>query len=372
MLTSMQHIQTSTLSRPSKFPIRVAIASVLFTAICVPSLYQPLLSLTWRSLYNSSFYRFSGFETMLTVTCYIVIEPLYTYKFGHQPHLRIDVRSKAQDSVKARPRLPKMRRPGQRIGEILTYIAPLLLLDLTLIKKFADVPINEIRMSGGYAPLECAIAPNASCSIHNLDHNGINTFISPNFLLPTMHNFTLSSPLQLERAIPHAPPTSRRIVLELMGAFFIYDGLFFAIHIAFHRIRPLARIHNPHHTHAEIHPQVTNRLSVTERLSLILLANFALNIIRSHVFTRTCFVPLFVYLLIEVHCGMDLEWGYNKLMPAGWGAGPVVHAEHHRTGAGAYAPFFGWWDAGLAWVDHGMKIKVGYGINGMSTTPCHA
>lgn len=357
MSASKQRNHPVALTRTSTLPLRVAIAGLLLTAICLPSLYQPLLSSLWHSLYESRFYRFSGFETIFTVACYIAIEPFYTYKFGHSPHLRIDVRSRAHDSSRAPPRLPKMRRPKQRIGEIFTYIAPLLLLDFTMIKKFSEVPINEIRISGGYAPIQNAMT--AKMPLPTSDQSEASAFISPHFLLPTLHNFTLSSPLQLERALPHAPPTSRRIVFELMAAFFIYDGLFFAIHIAFHRIRPLARIHNPHHTHAEIHPQVTNRLSITERLSLILLANFALNIIGGHVFTRTCFVPLFVYLLIEVHCGMDLDIGYDKLMPRGWGAGPKVHADHHRTGGGAYAPFFGWWDAGLAWMESAYKSETG-------------
>ena len=204
-----------------------------------------------------------------------------------------------------------------------------------MIKKFAGVDVAEIRHSGGYPPF------NATA------HDSL----SPYFLKPTLHNFAWSSPLQLHRALPRAPPTSRRIVLELLTAFFIYDTLFFLIHIAFHRIKPLARIHLPHHTHSEIHPQVTNRLSVAERVSLILMANFALNIIGSHVLTRTAFVPIFVYLLIEVHCGMDLPLGYDKIMPFGMGAGSKVHAVHHRTGDGAFQPFFTWWDRGLEWFE---------------------
>jgi cholesterol 25-hydroxylase len=107
--------------------------------------------------------------------------------------------------------------------------------------------------------------------------------------------------------------------VELVTAVFIYDALFFFIHIASHRIPFLARIHRPQHTHAEIHLQVTNRLSFAERLSLVLLANFSLNIIGSHVLMRTAFVPFFVGLLIDVHSGLDLTWGYDKILPFGMG-----------------------------------------------------
>ncbi len=93
-----------------------------------------------------------------------------------------------------------------------------------------------------------------------------------------------------------------------------------------------------------MNPQITNQLDVLERLGLVLLANFSLNIIGSHVITRTLFVPMFVWLLVEIHSGMDLPWGYDKLLPNGWAAGSKRHSQHHQTGTRYYAPFFNWWD----------------------------
>ena len=328
---------------PSVWVPRIILYSVILTGLFLPALYEPFISALWTILYNSPFYRFSGFETFETVLCYITLEPFYTYKFGRNPHLRIDVRgSKQRISGSEQPKIPKMRRPSKRMGEMFIYIAPLLMMDFTMIKKFAGVSVADIRRSGGYSlPLV----------------NASSGDISSSFLLPTVHNFTLESPLQLTRALPAEPPSSRRLLLELMTSFFIYDALFFFIHIAFHRIKFLARIHIPHHMHTEMHPQVTNKLSVAERLSLVLFANFALNIIGSHVLTRSAFVPLFVYLLVEVHSGLDLEWSYDKLVPFGWGAGSRVHAAHHRTGEGAFAPFFTWWDRGLEWIDGRQELK---------------
>ncbi|KAK5168437.1 uncharacterized protein LTR77_007007 [Saxophila tyrrhenica] len=335
--------------RSSALLPRCLLGALLLTAICLPTLYQPFLDRVYALLYTSDFYRFSGFETVLTILSYATIEPLFTYKFGHNPQLRIDVRGSTQDLHKPRPRLPKMQRPWHRFYEMFIYVAPLFCLDLIMIKKFADVPINDIRRTGNYEPVIARtggtyILHSNSSSRHQPAGN-----ISPSFLLPSVHNFSLSSPLQLERALPPVPPTSQRLALELMTAFFIYDFVFFATHLAFHKIGALSRLHNPHHTHAEIHPQITNRLSIAERLSLVMLANFSLNIIGSHVVTRTLFVPIFVYLLIEIHSGMDLDWGYDKILPAGCGAGARSHAHHHKTGTGAYAPFFGWWDAAYAW-----------------------
>jgi cholesterol 25-hydroxylase len=63
------------------------------------------------------------------------------------------------------------------------------------------------------------------------------------------------------------------------------------------------------------------------------------------VLTRTIFVPVFVWLLVEIHCGMDLPWGYDKILPPGWGGGARKHMNHHRTGKGGFEPFFCVWDA---------------------------
>jgi cholesterol 25-hydroxylase len=226
---------------------RLVLGFILFFAVVTPSLLQRPLSNLYDFLYKSSLYRFSGFETIETILCYAVIETSYIIKFKASPRLRIDKRgSTLQESESSRPKLPKMRRPSKRLGEVATYAAPLLAMDFVMIKKFAGVPIAAIRETGGYPPIDPSQYE----------------FIKPTFLLPTIHNFRLDSPLQLRRALPPDPPTSRRLVLELLTAFFIYDTLFFWIHVAFHRIKPLARIHQPHHTHAEINPQVTNRLSI--------------------------------------------------------------------------------------------------------------
>ena len=311
---------------------RLILGTIIITAILFPSLYQPYLSSLYDRLYNSSFYRFSAFETIETTFFYIFFEVIYNIKFMRNPGRRIDIRSKSRTTDAGGPTLPKLRYPSERLLEAVTYIVPLLALDFTMIKKYAGVPVADIRLSGGY--------PVANTNDTTGD-------ISSSFLLPTIHKVSLQSPLQLNRALPPLPPSSRRLVLELIIAFFIYDTIFFFVHLAFHRLPFLRQIHKPHHRHEEINPQVTNQLSIVERLSLILCANFSLNIIGSHVLTRTAFVPIFVYLLIEVHCGMDLDWSYDKVMPPGWGAGSRKHAAHHREGHGNYQAFFCWWDDGF-------------------------
>lgn len=299
---------------------RLSILVIASSATLFPSLYQPSIDWLYHLLLTSHLFNLSFFETLWTVFIYGVLEVYYTIKFLRNPSLRLDVR-------KADRRRPKMRRPSRRLKEIMVYIAPLLAMDLVLVKKYADVPLTEIMRVGGW----------------NSQKDIMGRFTA-SFLRPNLHRFSVASPLQLYRALPFQAPSSRRLVLELIFSILLYDALFFLAHLALHSFPLLHPIHLPHHRHAEIHPQITNQLDVLERLTLVLLANFSLNILGSHVLTRSAFVPVFLWLLVEIHSGLDLPAGYEKLLPRGWGAGAKRHAIHHRDGKAYYEPFFCWWD----------------------------
>ncbi|KAL8683895.1 MAG: hypothetical protein Q9186_000106 [Xanthomendoza sp. 1 TL-2023] len=299
------------------------------TSIIVPDIYQPLLDYIYDYLRHTSLFTASTFETWWTVIVYAIIEVSYTHRFGRNPQLRLANRI-TKRNASSKP-IPKMQRPKHRVKEGLTYISPLLLLDLTLIKKYSGVPVQDMASSGNY------------------DLSSVAKTIHGTFLAPTLHNFTLASPLQTHRALPAAPPTSRELALQLITSLFIYDTLFFVFHLALHHPK-FASIHSHHHNHREINPQITNQLDIFERLGLVLLANFSLNIIGSHVLTRTIFVLIFVWLLVDIHSGMDLEWSYDKILPKGWASGSKRHSIHHRSGNRYYAPFFNWCDDLLDWI----------------------
>lgn len=303
--------------------IRLTLLTLLTTATLLPGLYQPLLNTLWSSLLNSTVYTWSTFETLLTVFSYAATEVPLTTTFIAHPEWRL-----SPTPNRSKPK--GMRRPSRRGWEALTYVAPLLLLDLTMVKKFSGVSLEDMLVSGNYEP---------TVPGHR-----------ETFLVPSLHNFALSSPLQTRRALPLEAPSSRRLVLELVGSLVLYDALFFAFHLAMHVLPGIRAWHRPHHSHGEIHPQITNQLHVFERLGLVLLANFSLNIIGSHVLTRTLFVPVFVWLLVEIHSGMDLPWGYDKVLPNGWGGGAKKHAQHHRDGGGGLEPYFNWCDDAYALV----------------------
>ena len=309
----------------SVFVPRLVLSLLIGSTLALPSIYQPALDRFYGYLCGSPLYRASTFETFWTVICYAIIEGVYVFRIAHYPNLRLAVR---RDGDMRKP-LPDWRYPKHRLGEGLIYVIPLLLLDLTMIKKFAGVSVRSMALSGNYNPDKVSM--------------------KGNFLAPSLHRFTLKYPLQTIRALPPAAPTSKQLTSQLVTSILIYDTLFFFFHLALHWLPVLNKIHSTHHKHGEIHPQITNQLDIVERLGLVLLANFSLNIIKSHVLTRTLFVPLFVWLLVDIHSGIDQEWGYDKILPQNWGAGSKRHTWHHKHGTKYYEPFFTWWDGAIDW-----------------------
>jgi cholesterol 25-hydroxylase len=114
-----------------------------------------------------------------------------------------------------------IRPYGRRLTELLEYAAPLLFLDLIMVKKFVGVPPTEIIRSGGYCIPRDSLTGLA---------------IRPTWKIPTLHKLSWKSPVQLTRALPMAAPSSREITLTIIGALIVYDFFFFLPHIAMHKV----------------------------------------------------------------------------------------------------------------------------------------
>lgn len=240
---------------------RLILSLLLGSMVLLPQMYKSTLDPAWTYLSSLSIYRASTFEKFWTVFCYAIIEAAsYTYRFAHNPQLQL-ANQRSSDGPRV---LPKMQRPKHRVREGLRYVAPLLLMNIIMIKKFSGVSVCDMALTGNYDPSQ-------------VDMTG-------DFLAPTLHRPTWSSPLQTQRALPDAAPSSRQLVLQLVCSILIYDSVFFWFHLALHKLPLLNRVHGFHHKHHEINSQITNQLDIVERLGLVLLANFSLNIIGSHVF----------------------------------------------------------------------------------------
>ena len=219
----------------------VILLSLFVSCLAFPAVYQPVLFPLWRVLRAWSVYRWSTFETLWTVFCYAAIEVPITAAFMRHPEWRLAHQGQTTSDPSSRRTKPKgMRRPSRRGYEALIYVTPLLIMDFTMIKKFADVSLADMLLTGHYDLKDARV------------HEGHKA----TFLVPSLHNFSWASPLQTERALPLEAPTSRRLVLELVGSLVMYDALFFLFHLGMHTLPLLRSWHLPHHAHQDIHPQV--------------------------------------------------------------------------------------------------------------------
>ena len=196
------------------------------------------------------------------------------------------------------------------VGEIIHYGSPLLLLDFTTVKKYPGVD-------------------------------------------PAEWSKRRSSFIQTPRALPLEAPTVFEIGFQLVGAFILFDLFFCLVHYTLHRNAWLYKnIHAHHHDHNPMTAKVLNQLTMVESVLLVLAGNEALKLVSAHPLTRTIFVPLFLTALTENHCGYDLPWSWDKIVPFGILGGARAHWEHHEKGARHYAPFSTFID------DYVLKSKI--------------
>ena len=151
--------------------------------------------------------------------------------------------------------------------------------------------------------------------------------------------------VQRTRALPAEPPTVFQVAWQLAATFILYDLMFYLVHMTVHKNMWLyTNVHASHHNHDVVFSRVTNQLTVVERIVLVLAANQALKMVHSHPLTRAIFVPLFIAMLVENHCGYDLPFTFDKVVPLGLYGGAAHHYEHHACGSRNYEPFFTYFD----------------------------
>lgn len=252
-------------------------------------LAQSLVDETWQYCTQSWIFQSVYFETFWQAVTFLPISfvPFMIDKISYFDKYKID------------PNI-RWKTPGicGDIVEGIIYVSPLMILDTFTVKKYTNVDPSEWTMR--------------------------------------RQNW-----IQYTRALPADAPTIFQITYQLVIAILLYDFAFGLLHYSLHKNRYLYKyIHAFHHDHQELHTRITNQLTVTERIMLILFANQALKVIGSHPLTRVIFVPIFQIWLVDNHCGYSFPWGLEKLMPFGFVAGSEKHYAHHVYGDRHYAPFF--------------------------------
>jgi len=266
---------------------RLAIVTAFIVAIHYDTLVQQALDSLWGTLLESSFYNLAYFESIFVPMVYIGFNAIIYY-LG-------DTKFASQYKIDKRTRLVTPYR-SVAVVQVLIYSVPFMMLDAVIPKRF--VP-----------------------------------------------DWQWDSWIQVHRKLPQQAPHWQTLVMHLALSILIYDAMFFALHVLFHRSNTLFElIHRDHHHHDFMTATITNKLSLLERILLVLSANLSLNVLNAHPFTRTCFIIVFVFLLTENHAGYDFPVWYDKIVPFGWMGGAKAHLQHHYNRDENYAPFFTHWD----------------------------
>lgn len=273
---------------------RFVCVALLLASYIYSSNVQLWLNELWQYALSSRIYNSVYFETLFTTFCYGVIIAVYPFTVHYISSL---------DKYKVDPSVTyEHQTVAGLVQKTVLYITPLATLDTFIVKKYVDVQ-------------------------------------------PHIWEVKRKDWIQITRALPLNPPTFIEVVFDLTASVLLFDFIFFFLHLALHKNIWLYKMfHRCHHTHSVLHPHVTDQLSVGERLALILSANFALKCFNSHPLTRTFFVPVFVFLLIENHTGYDLPLGIHRIIPFGILPGPEKHYNHHMNGERNYQPFLNYMD----------------------------
>jgi sterol desaturase/sphingolipid hydroxylase (fatty acid hydroxylase superfamily) len=149
------------------------------------------------------------------------------------------------------------------------------------------------------------------------------------------------APRRHRRLAPFGAPTTMRILGGISMGLVLYDFLFFCGHLLLHKAPFLYRtVHAKHHTVSEPRAGDTVRLSLVEEVLEVGFSIIALNILSVHPLARSIYNCVITFLLTELHCGFDLPWTPQNIVPFGLATGSRRHHYHHRNGKHYYQKFF--------------------------------
>lgn len=168
------------------------------------------------------------------------------------------------------------------------------------------------------------------------------------YLLPLLvYDALFPRRLQLLRAHWTAP-TCWTLVRDLTLSVWLYDFLFYWIHLAFHKLPYVYRFHAVHHAPHAVRAGDTLRLGFVDGALQVACNILALRLLACHPLSRALHNVVVTYMLAEIHSGYDIPWLMtHRWVPFGILAGPRAHQRHHETGKHSYHQFFCYLDKPL-------------------------
>ena len=191
-----------------------------------------------------------------------------------------------------------------------------------------------------------------------------------NPLFSYMGSIWLYHQLHAKPPLPVEAPSFGVLSAELLLGIFLYDLLFFPIHLAMHRSKlgRACRIHGVHHG-ARGH--TLNALETVQHSYADGFLQVAVNIVvqqispfagfgGKHPFSRVLHNLAVTYLLSEAHSGYDLPWMTSNVFPELLG-GAARHERHHASGRVYYQQYFKYLDDWFGFTDEAAAAAVAEG-----------
>uniref|UniRef100_A0A0G4I189 Fatty acid hydroxylase domain-containing protein n=1 Tax=Chromera velia CCMP2878 TaxID=1169474 RepID=A0A0G4I189_9ALVE len=142
------------------------------------------------------------------------------------------------------------------------------------------------------------------------------------------------------RRLPERGPSFFGLLGSVAASLWLYDLLFFFVHLGFHKIPLFQGIHRRHHQEGRMKASEVVRLSFLDGALQVGANILALNLLRLHPLARLLHDAAITFLLTEIHSGYDFPWALHRILPEGVMAGPEKHELHHILGTGYFQQFF--------------------------------
>lgn len=142
-------------------------------------------------------------------------------------------------------------------------------------------------------------------------------FELPLYVLP-LYVWDVMIPRRAGKIAMWGAPTALQVFREVGLGLLLYDIMFFCGHFLMHKIPIIYKyVHKKHHINPECRAAEIVRLSAVEEVLEVGMSIVALNFLGAHPITRSIYNCIITFLLTELHCGFDLPWTPQNVIPFG-------------------------------------------------------
>ena len=120
------------------------------------------------------------------------------------------------------------------------------------------------------------------------------------------------------RQLPLGCPTSAELLGGACCSIFVYDFIFYWVHLALHKVPWLFRhVHATHHRQVDLTSKETVHHSLLDGTLQVGANIVTLKLLGLHPLTRALHNVAVTYMLTETHAGYDMPWMLHNVIPFG-------------------------------------------------------